>query len=71
MTPEYPFTTADLAAELGVTGKTIRRRAKELRIGIDLQGRAGFRYSAADRQRLIDSLKPAAPVAKRRKRRAA
>ena len=68
---EYPFTTADLAAELDVARKTIRRRAKELRLGIDLEGRAGFRYSAADRQALIDSMRPDAPAKSRRKRRAA
>lgn len=65
---EYPYTTADLAAELGVHKKTIRKRAQALRLGIDLEGRAGFRYSEADRQKLIDSMKPAAPVAPRRKR---
>lgn len=65
---QFVYTTADLAAELGVTPKTIRKRAKALHLGIDLEGRAGFRYSEADRQRLLDSLKPPAPVAPRRKR---
>lgn len=71
---EYPHTTADLAAELGVTTNTVRKRAKSLGIGIDLQGRAGFRYSEADRRQLLESLRPAAPTVKRRprsKRRAA
>lgn len=65
---EYPHTTDSLAVELGVTPKTIRKRAKALRLGIDLEGRAGYRYSARDRQALIDSMKPAAPTKARRKR---
>lgn len=68
---EYPYTTADLAAEFGVATKTLRKKAKALGIGIDLEGRAGFRYSDEDRRRLIESLRPETPVAPRRKRRAA
>ena len=68
---EFKYTTAALAKEFGVTTKTLRKRAKVLGIGIDLEGRAGFRYSESDRQRLIESLRPSAPVAPRRKRRAA
>ena len=71
MSIEYPHTTESLAAELRCSKKTIRKRAATLGIGIDLEGRAGFRYSEADRRQLLDSLKPSAPVAKRRKRRAA
>lgn len=65
---EYPYSTADLAAELGTARKTIRKKAARLGIGIDLEGRAGFRYSEADRRALLDSMKPSAPVAPRRKR---
>lgn len=65
---EYPFTTADLAAEFCIAPKTVRRKAAELRIGIDLGGRAGFRYSAADRRVLIESMKPEQPVARKRRR---
>lgn len=68
---EYRHTTASLAAEFGIAPKTVRKKAKALAIGIDLDGRAGFRYSDADRQRLIDSLRPAEPTKPRRKRRAA
>lgn len=71
-TPEYVHTTESLAAELGVSRKTIRKRAAALGIGIDLEGRAGFRYSEADRRRLLDSLRPTPePAPRRRKRRAA
>lgn len=55
---EYKYTTADLATELGITNKTLRKRAHALGLGIDLEGRAGFRYSETDRQRLFESLKP-------------
>ena len=68
---EYPHTTETLAAELGVARKTIRKRAKALGIGIDLAGRAGFRYSETVRRQLLESLRPVATPAKRRKRRAA
>lgn len=68
---EYPYSTNDLAASIGLGPKATRKKAKALGLGIDLEGRAGFRYSEADRQKLIDSMRPAAPVARRRKRRAA
>ena len=68
---EYPYTTADLAGEFSMARKTLRKKAAALGLGIDLDGRAGFRYSEADRRKLIDSMKPDQPVAPRRKRRAA
>lgn len=69
---EYRHTTASLAAELGITDTTLRKRAKSLGLGINLDGRAGYRYSDADRHRLIESLRPKAePEKKRRRRRAA
>jgi hypothetical protein len=66
---EYHYKTADLAAEFGITAKTLRKKAQRLGLGIDLEGRAGFRYSETDRQRLIESLRPEIPTAPRRKRR--
>ena len=63
-------TTADLAAELGIAPKTLRKRAAALGIGIDLEGRAGFRYSAADRARLLESLRPVEKPKPQRRRRA-
>lgn len=62
-------TTASLAAELGIAPKTLRKRAAALGVGIDLEGRAGFRYSEADRQRLLESARPVEkPKAQRRRR---
>ena len=70
---EYPYSTADVAAKMGnASTKTIRKRARALGLGIDLQGRAGYRYSEADLEKLIDSMRPVgAEVPKRRRRRAA
>lgn len=65
---EYRYTTAALAAEFGVERKTIRRKAASLGLGIDLGGRAGYRYNDDDRRRLIESMKPDAPVARKRRR---
>lgn len=65
------YTTADLAAEFALSPKTLRKKAKALAIGIDLEGRAGFRYSETDRAKLIESMRPAAPTPARRRRRAA
>lgn len=68
MTERYTYTTADLAAELGVNKKTLRRKAAALGLGIDLEGRAGFRYSESDRTRLYESMRPAQPTPRRRRR---
>lgn len=69
---DYPYTTADLAASVGFASrKTVLRHAKTLGLGIDLGGRAGKRFSEADRQRLIESLRPAPAPPTRRRRRAA
>ena len=71
MTGDRWYTTADLCHEFGIRRQSLRKRATALGIGINLEGRAGFRYSEDDRQRLINSMRPDAPVAKRRRRRVA
>lgn len=68
---DYPYTTADLASRLNISRKTVLKRVKSLGVGLDFEGRAGLRFSEADYQQLVDSMKPAAPVKARRKRRAA
>ena len=67
---EYRYSTADLAAEFGLARKTIRKKAASLGLGINLDGTAGFRYSEADRIKLIDSMRPVIMPTQRRKRRA-
>lgn len=68
---EYRYKTEDLATEFGISPKTLRKKAKALRLGIDLEGRAGYRYSEADRIKLIESMWPIEPEQKRKRRRAA
>lgn len=65
---EYPYTTGDLAREFGLEKKTVRRKAAELRIGINRGGRAGFLYSEEDRRKFIESMKPEAPAPRKRRR---
>lgn len=65
---EYDLTTADLAASLGVTRKTVRQWAKPLGLGINLDGRVGYRYSEADRAKLIASRRAVVPEKPRKKR---
>ena len=71
MSTEYKYRTNDLAAEFGISPKTVRKKGRALGIGINFTGTAGFRYSEADRQKFIESLRPVAPVTKPRRRRAA
>ena len=69
--PEYRYTTGDLMAEFGLGKKALLRKVRALGIGINLDGSAGFRYSEEDRRKLIESMRIEAPVAARRRRRAA
>lgn len=71
MSREYPHTTESLADEFGIHPKTLRRKARQLGIGIDLAGRAGFRYSDEDRARLVESMRPTTTTTTRRRRRRA
>lgn len=68
---EYPHTTADLALRFGISKTTVRKRASILGLGIDLEGRAGFRYSDDDLRKLIESLRPTVAETPRRRRRSA
>lgn len=65
---EYRYKSDDLAAEFSVHRKTILRWTKEFGLGIDLGGRAGYRYSDRDRALLIESFKTDTPTPRRRKR---
>jgi hypothetical protein len=68
---EYRYATVDLAERLDIAPKTVRKKAAKLGLGIDLGGRAGFRYSEDDYRRLVESMRPAAAEPRRRRRRAA
>lgn len=69
---ETTLTTADVAAWLQCSPRKVTDTAKAHGIGMDLGGRAGFRFTEADKLLLSDALKPAVvkPI-RRRKRRAA
>jgi hypothetical protein len=68
---EFKHATADVAAKLGCSPKTVRARARAAGVGIYLDGRAGMRFSDRDIEQLVASLRPepAAPAPRRRRRR--
>ena len=63
------YTTAEVAEKLRCSARKVRTQAAKLGIGIALNGRAGYRYTSGDIDRLMDSMRPAPPVARRRRRR--
>jgi hypothetical protein len=65
------LTTADLAERLRCSERKIRKAAAVLGIGIDLGGRAGYRYTEAEADALWESMRPVQPVERRRRRRSA
>lgn len=67
---EYPYSTADVAAKLGCSSLTVRNRAIPLGLGINIEGRTGYRFSDADVAALVESMRVVAqPIVKRRRRR--
>lgn len=62
------LTTADLAARYRCSPRKIRKAAADLGLGVDLGGRAGYRYSEADAEALWNSLRPVQTVPQRRRR---
>lgn len=65
------LTTADLASRLRCSERKVRKVAAELSIGVDLGGRAGYRYTEAEADALWESLRPVQTVERRRRRRSA
>ena len=65
------LTTADIAERLNCAPITVLRIRKRLNVGVALMGRAGYRYSEADWERIEQSLRPVAPVRRERKRKTA
>lgn len=64
------LTTADLAERLRCSERKVRKAAAALGIGVDLGGRAGYRYTEAEADALWNSLRPVQAVERRRRRRA-
>lgn len=66
------FTAAQVAKQYHCSPRKIRETAQRIGVGIDLGGRAGYRYTAADVAAIHQALKPApTPAPRRRRRRAA
>lgn len=63
-------TIYEVAADLKCSPRKVAAVAKDHNIGMNLKGSAGWRFTAADRERLKLALRPApvAPAARRRKR---
>lgn len=70
---EFRHRTADVAARLGCSPATVRNRARAAGVGINLDGRAGMRFSDRDVEQLVATLRPQAaePAPRRRRRRRA
>ena len=55
-TAAHNLRTHDLATHFGLDNKTITRHARRLGLGINLGGRAGYRFSEADKVAFRDAL---------------
>lgn len=61
--------TADVAELLGCGPRKVRKLATELGVGYGIGGKAGYRYSDDDVQKMLAALRPTAVVERRRRRR--
>lgn len=61
------LTTTDVGVRLRCHPQTIARHALRLGIGVNLGGRAGYRFTEADVSELREALRPK-PITKQRKR---
>ena len=66
---EFVYSTADVAAKLGCSSRTVLNRAKDAGVGINIDGRTGMRFSEADVERLVANLRPVPATSPRRRRR--
>jgi hypothetical protein len=64
-------TCAEVADDFRCSTRKVAELARSLGVGANLGGRAGWRFSDADKQAMLEHLRPAPPVKARRKRRAA
>jgi hypothetical protein len=60
------LTAADVATQFGCAKRKVREEARRNGIGYNLGGRAGWRFTEADVDKLRKAMAPAAPVKKRR-----
>lgn len=64
------FTTAEVAEQLRISPRKVRKQCAALGLGINVGGTAGYRYNQSDVDALWESMRPSQPVERRRKRRA-
>lgn len=65
------LTTDQAAAELDVSPWKVRQLARACNVGYLVGGKSGWRFTPAEVDRMRDSMRPAAPVTPRRRRRSA
>lgn len=65
------YTAAEVADELRISPRKVREVAKEIGVGANVGGTAGYRYSEADKLAIWESMRPVQEVAPRRRRRSA
>ncbi len=64
-------TASDLATEWQVSKRKVTDTATRLGVGANFGGRAGYRFSAADKAAIWEALRPKPLPSARRRRRAA
>lgn len=65
------FTTAEVAEQLRIGTRKVRKVAASIGAGINVGGTAGYRYTQTDVDAMWDAMRPAQPITPRRKRRSA
>ena len=63
------LTAAEVAERLRCSTRKVTDEASRHGIGTNLKGRAGYRFTEADVERLLAAMSPAPVVAKKRSRR--
>lgn len=61
-------TTFEVAQMFRCSARKVLTEARRISVGANLGGRAGYRFTAADIEALRESMRPAAPVERRRRR---
>lgn len=64
------YTAAEVAGRLRCSPRKIRETALRVGVGVNIGGRAGYRFSEADIEAITEELRPVAMVERRRRRRA-
>lgn len=65
------YTATEVAEELRISPRKVREVAKDIGVGANVGGTAGYRYSEADKLAIWESMRPVQVVERRRKRRSA